>query len=55
MKGKTASRAVDRVARAELVRLRRRIKRLVVEAGARGWIEASQARTALRILGLRHD
>jgi hypothetical protein len=46
---------VDRVARAEVLRLRRALKVLIVEAGTRGWIDAGQARTALRILGLRHE
>jgi hypothetical protein len=34
---------------------RRRVKRLIVEAGARGWLTAQQARFALSALGLRHD
>ena len=47
--------AVDRQARTELSRLRRSLKRLVVEAGTRGWLKPAQATAALRILRLRHE
>lgn len=47
--------AVDTEAWRELALLRRRLKKLFVEFGLRGWLPAKQVQTALRILGLRHD
>lgn len=39
----------------ELRTFKRRAKRFLVEAGQRGWISPAQARTALRVLGLRRE
>jgi hypothetical protein len=47
--------ATDRQARREIALLRRRLKKLFIEFGLRGWLPAKQVHTALRVLGLKHE